>query len=264
MTVLELQERLEKAEIKHAKLIKKLEKLSNKLTRKHVLKHLEELAKANASYKESSAYLCSPTNVTFSNQEDESKYDYQDFFSLIRWDIQEALNLINNYKLKLEKAQNRANQTKITVVVEFLAKWREQAFKWYIATKDNYLKEYDALTNNKSTDKEYYLTLKNLINGYSSLLRLFDHYECRSTSTFVEKLNKLLDKEVEDKYFDLVERVTVYTGEITSAEYLRIAPTGELDGIIVGEKGKAKVETISAGGYNIQCFHYRVLVREIK
>ena len=39
---------------------------------------------------------------------------------------------------------------------------------------------------------------------------------------------------------------------------------GEINGIAEGEKGRAKVETIGAGGYNIQCYHFRVLVNKIE
>ena len=37
-----------------------------------------------------------------------------------------------------------------------------------------------------------------------------------------------------------------------------------VNGIIIGEKGKAKVQTFSAGGWNIQCFHYRTRVDRVK
>lgn len=33
--------------------------------------------------------------------------------------------------------------------------------------------------------------------------------------------------------------------------------------MIQGENGKCKIETIYAGGYNIQCLHYRVLVHKV-
>ena len=39
---------------------------------------------------------------------------------------------------------------------------------------------------------------------------------------------------------------------------------GDINGIIVGTEGKAKIQTIGAGGYNIQCFHFRTLIHEIK
>ena len=51
---------------------------------------------------------------------------------------------------------------------------------------------------------------------------------------------------------------------ITDAAALYIGPEGDINGIIVGTEGKAKIQTIGAGGYNIQCFHFRTLIHEIK
>ena len=80
----------------------------------------------------------------------------------------------------------------------------------------------------------------------------------------LEKLNKILAQEKQNKYEDLCNRISAVVGEITDASHLSIGnQRGELNGIVKGTKGSAKVETISAGGYNIQCFHYRVLVHKI-
>lgn len=87
-------------------------------------------------------------------------------------------------------------------------------------------------------------------------------------------LKKTLAKEKVNKYNDLVNRVTSVVGNIVDASDLSIGNQhGEINGIVVGDRSKARVETISAGGYNTstivnvkhgQCFHYRVIIHEVK
>ena len=69
---------------------------------------------------------------------------------------------------------------------------------------------------------------------------------------------------VERKLLDLIGRIMSTVGTITDAAALYIGPEGDINGIIVGTEGKAKIQTIGAGGYNIQCFHFRTLIHEIK
>jgi hypothetical protein len=79
---------------------------------------------------------------------------------------------------------------------------------------------------------------------------------------------QILEKEIEldknNKRALFVNRVKEITGLINDAKGLSIGDNGEINGIVIGELGKAKVETISAGGYNIQCWHFRVLVHKFK
>ena len=54
-----------------------------------------------------------------------------------------------------------------------------------------------------------------------------------------------------------------YVGEITDTKELSIGDKGDLNGFVVGTKGRCKVETISACG-EIQRFHYRTLFKMVK
>lgn len=75
-----------------------------------------------------------------------------------------------------------------------------------------------------------------------------------------EDLTKLAEKEAEMKKLDLISRIQEKAGAIIDASYLRMGNNGSLNGKVIGEKKSVWVETILAGGYNIQCLHYRVLV----
>lgn len=66
---------------------------------------------------------------------------------------------------------------------------------------------------------------------------------------------------------DLYYRVKDITGEVTDWSGIR-ATQGNggftvLNGIVIGKEGRAEVESILAGGYNIQRLHVRVLVKSL-
>jgi len=56
----------------------------------------------------------------------------------------------------------------------------------------------------------------------------------------------------------------VYKRQITGSELIIDSRSGDVNGLIWSDKGKAKVQTIGAGGYNIQCYHFRCLVHEVR
>ena len=61
-----------------------------------------------------------------------------------------------------------------------------------------------------------------------------------------------------------LKEINAIVGTITDARGLYVGNKGELNGIVIGDRGRARIETIGAGGYNIQCFHFRTLIHEIK
>lgn len=87
-------------------------------------------------------------------------------------------------------------------------------------------------------------------------------YVERTLEDSIMKVQKDLDKEADRKYDFIVERVCSIVGEIIDAAGLSIGAKDDLNGIIIGKKGKARVTTIGAGGYNIQCYHFRTLIHK--
>lgn len=133
----------------------------------------------------------------------------------------------------------------------------------------SYVSEIDMLTaSNISSFTQEIMSTHFESEGEESFGQCFGHQEypgeyiLRSINETL--LKKSLEKEAQAKYEDLCNRITSVVGEIEDVSGLHIAHTGQLNGVVKGSLGSAKVETIGAGGYNIQCFHYRTLVHSIK
>lgn len=80
----------------------------------------------------------------------------------------------------------------------------------------------------------------------------------------MDTLNEILDRDVKEKKEMFVSRIKEVIGEIKDLTGLEIGDNGDINGIAKGVKSNAMVKTITAGGYNIQCYHFRVLVNTVK
>lgn len=99
--------------------------------------------------------------------------------------------------------------------------------------------------------------------SYTEFRKWYSYTEEEALKHTDEEFRKIEEREADIWLLDLYNRVKAITGEITDASY--ISWGGKcLDGYVVGVNGKANVTTIEAGGYNIQRWHLRTLVTEIK
>lgn len=200
-----------------------------------------------------------------------------------RRDLEEAQKTLKNYQEQLAIEINKENAPKIEVLVNFLNQWKEKANAFYHKEAQALYKAYEEhKTNNERIETEYrakgysteaykeyreknseeYRRYNEVEKVFSPLIRRIRTY--KDTYLNEEELEKELNREVKRKYEDLVYRISYVVGEILDCSNLYIGSNGSINGIVIGTNAKARVETITAGGYNIQCLHYRVLVNKIK
>lgn len=79
-----------------------------------------------------------------------------------------------------------------------------------------------------------------------------------------EQIHRSNENDARVMIIDLYNRVKAITGEVTDWSGIRYSAGNNfnavLNGIVIGKEGRARVESILAGGYNIQRLHIRVLV----
>ena len=183
-------------------------------------------------------------------------------------DLDEAKVTLEKYKnlLKVEEVKNnKLSEERIKVIWDFLLQWKEKA-KQYYERQLKILLDYYALNketcelhNNSTyfkrthTPEEYEQYVANMKEKEKEEKRLreiidpvtYKVYDSRTKGLDYNKLNDLLDKEMENKYISMVDKVTEITGEITDATDLRIDPRGEINGYIKGVNGTAKIKKVS-------------------
>jgi hypothetical protein len=184
-----------------------------------------------------------------------------------KYDLQQQQILVAKYEEKVAKetAFQEVN-VNVPALNEFLQNWRKNAYEFYVNQVIELTSKINALEaqhagNTHYTNTAYRMASKELRATYKHLSDVADVYTGKLS---VSALNTMLDKEVVRKQRNFVKLVSDVVGTITDVAGLYVANNLEINGVVIGTKAKANVQTITAGGWNIQCLHFRVLVHEVK
>lgn len=98
---------------------------------------------------------------------------------------------------------------------------------------------------------------------YKEFRKMYTYSQEQEYSKTDEEFLRANEHDAELFIIDLYNRVKAVTGEVTDWRGIHYGGKA-LNGLVLGKSGTARVETILAGGYNIQRLHMRVLVHEVK
>ena len=225
-------------------------KLEAPITEKEIAKYIREFNKHNAHNIELGFYeACTPERAV------------ENIRRLNRFDVEQLKEQIANNLYKLEQAKeadkreeerNAKRQSKesaIDEIPEVLKEFGEQLIKNTFN---------DRLRLHKWAIEQGWPAYGDFS---AKAVAIRQHYNFSEESVLKE-----IRRAVETILLNLVNRVNKKCGKILSASNLHLN-TGNwlegqaINGWIEGEKGNAHVYSITAGGYNIQCLHVRVLVK---
>ena len=178
-------------------------------------------------------------------------------------DIEECTMQLKNYKNKLLLIEQKENKPVVQIFLDFMNNWKNEVKEFVNKQVEIYLKldvERCELSNYHRNEEGVKERIEELDKEMSQINQGWVRTRLNKSK---KDLDKYLDKYFMDRYYELCNKVTDIIGEITDVSKLYFGNDGSLNGIIIGTEGSAKVETIIAGGYNIQCLHYRVLIHKI-
>lgn len=264
MTTQDLEERIKGCEETIAKKQNTIVK-KNKAIEK-ILNNLHELGFKGNTYEELNEEVEKEREIDFHGEKFQEGYNFL-------YDLNEAMTSIKNntksieaekekiakYQSMLEAESNKMNAINNLPqnVIDFMNEL-EDNWNYFDKRRRDTLKEAVSKLN-KITDMNVWKEERNiLVNKYGRNFREDSHL----TDEQIESTNKKL---VNNLIIDFIDRVKYKVGEITSFNGLRLNRDNQgyaiLNGYVEGTKDTAKVESIYAGGYNIQRLHVRVLVK---
>lgn len=201
-----------------------------------------------------------------------------------RKDLEVARIALAQYEVQLKAETEKANSRNVPAILQFLEGWKNHVTEYYHERYNVYLEEREIRYAENAKYCEFVNTGWYKIEDRVAARAARDaarEKETKARRAYERKwafimryadrtgfdddlLAKDLQKDADAKYDDIIERANGICGKIVDARGLYVGNKGDLDGIVIGERGTAKIQTIGAGGYNIQCFHFRTLIHEVK
>ena len=161
----------------------------------------------------------------------------------------------------------------VKVIDEFIADWVERVTTYHLEQWEKYreLKESKSTLLRKYGMASLCIECTEDVKKAVEALKVFRQTnpmvadaDGRGNDKSKEFIRNKIAKAGEFKKAKLVAQCEKKIGEIVDAKLLTFGVDGGLNGFLDGKDGRAEVRTVYAGGYNIQCLHYRVLVKKIK
>lgn len=99
--------------------------------------------------------------------------------------------------------------------------------------------------------------------GYKAFMKKYNRADYEFRYLTDEQIHEANERDAKMMIIGLYYRIKDITGEVTNWKGLEIGVGGTaINGYVEGKEGRCTVESILAGGYNIQRLHIRVLVKE--
>lgn len=248
MTLEQYKERLHKAEENVAKREATIERHKSQLEKR--IKKIQRVSWIDTNKLDSYRY-----------DEDSRNRYRQETGSDLYWDICDVDDKLEDIKAsyeKLSELQRTVSNWKDKVAhAEMVTSVFERDIPESLKSYKTYLVEqwdaWDIVRRNTLAQEYKELGYKEFMNKHKT------HAEYVFKDLTDEEIHRDNEREATNLILDLYQRIFKYSGKVVSWEQLNIK-AGHINGYITGENAKVRVESILAGGYNIQRLHVRVLV----
>lgn len=265
MTITELQERINKAEETIAKKNTLIEKRNKSIEK--TMKKLHDLGYTSEDYDSVQNEMEEARANDFNGDKFQEGYNYicdlhtyyesiRDAYKAIE-ETQEKINKYNNM-MKAEEAKEDFINNLPENVIEFMNELEDSWNKYDMRRRDKIQAMKHELYQYDNFSTEYK-------EGKAKMHQMFGSNWYEDSFLTDEQIKKDNKKAVKSLILDFINRVKDRVGTITSFANLHLNRDNQgfaiLNGKVEGTEGTARVESIYAGGYNIQRLHVRVLVK---
>ena len=275
MDIESLKRRIEAKKVEIDKIQKKIQKLESKKTKEAYVKEYSWIYGGAKSFEEAKEYAERNSRLPIEDSyEDYIKSLDGDIKSANR-DLEDAQSTLNKYQSQVEDNISKEGTRNIKIILDFLENWKERVYTiyekavndcfemkqklrdaWGTEDYDSLRKEYNQNLNGSKTESGY-----NKEGKWQFISPYISRY--RNASECLDRVKKDINDEANRKYDFIVKRVNELVGEIKDASDLKIGAKGDLNGFIEGTNGIVHVQTVEAGGYNKQIFHFRTLFNKL-